>query len=604
VAKVKLAEYVAQFLAARGVRHAFGVTGGASLHILHAMASTPGIEPIFTHHEQAAAFAADAYARATGGISCAVATSGPGATNLITGIAGCWFDSVPCLFITGNVTTARAKGNSGVRAFGFQEADPVGMVSGITKYAYKLRDAGFIRYHLELAVWYATEGRPGPVLIDIPDDLQRETIDPDHLPSFTPPLVVEPAWRPQRKEPLPQHLDALIAMLAAAERPVLVLGCGVHLSKAENEVLAWACGWGIPMMTSWGGRDLLSATNRLNCGTFGSHGTRAGNFTIQNADLVIAVGARLSTRETGSNLTTWARGAKLAVVDIDEAELGKFARWGRPLDLAIHADAGAFAFAIRPRAVKMPDWRGWLDRIASYYTNYPVVTETMRNEVTVNPYILIEAISAKAPAGASFFVDTGCAVAWSMQALKLEITQRTYHDFNNTAMGWALPAAIGGCLALTNPLPASVVCIVGDGSLMMNLQELATLRRLGLPVKIILIDNDGYSMVQQTEEQWLGGAHVGTTGPSLGFPVWSDLAAAFDIPFQSIFLNSDIDSGLAWLFHETGPAMLRVRIDSGKRVIPQVAFGRPIEDGEPYLPRDEFARNMITPPLPISLEQT
>jgi acetolactate synthase-1/2/3 large subunit len=591
----KLSDYVADFLAAQGIRQVFVVTGGASIHLLHSLHDRPGTEPICPHHEQGGAMAADGYARATSGLGCAIGTSGPGATNMITGISGAWFDSIPVLYLTGQVTTFRLKGESGVRQFGFQETEIIPMVRPITKYCVQLRDPKRIRYELEKAVHIARSGRPGPVLVDIPDDLQRAFVETDDLPAFTPDAA-DAAPVPAKEE-----IERAIDLLRGAERPILIFGHGIRLSGAVAEARALAERCNIPVLTTWGAKDFFSASDSLNAGTFGTHGTRAGNFVVQNADFVLSIGARLSTRETGSPLSSWARGARTVVIDIDPSELNKFPAFDRKLDIAIQADASSAIHAITKAldGVRLPDWAAWRTEIADWMQRYPVSPSNARSESAINPYLLMEELSAVAQDDTYFFIDTGCAVAWSMQALRLRGSQRTFHDFNNTAMGWALPAAIGGALALPEK---SICCIVGDGSLMMNIQELATLKHHNLPVKVLLLDNSGYSMVRQTEVQWLGGINVGTSTESgLGFPDFIKLAQAFGFETRELSTNADLKKGLSDIFALPGALFARIEIPSKKGVIPQVAFGFPIEDSEPYLPREEFFRNMKVAPLPASL---
>ena len=594
---MKLSDYVADFLASQGIRHAFIISGGASIHLLHSVAAHKAIEHICPHHEQAAAMSADGYARVTGGLGCAIGTSGPGATNMITGIAGAWFDSVPCLFITGQVTTFRMKGDTGVRQLGFQETEIIPMVVPITKYAVQVSDARQIRYELEKAVHIATTGRPGPVLVDIPDDLQRSDLDVDSLPGF----VTEEATA-AIQAPAVADIDRILVLLRNANRPVLVLGWGVRLAGAADSVRELIDRLGIPVLTSWGARDIVAADHPLAAGTFGTHGTRCGNFTVQNADLVIALGARLSTRETGSPLESWAREARTVVVDIDQAELNKFPRFGKKLDLAVCSDADVFARSLLARANDFvtPDISPWRARIAAWAERYPVCSSEAVHDRDIDPYLFVDRLSDVMPAGERVFIDTGCSVAWMMQGFRIRAGQRLFHDFNNTAMGWGLPAAIGGCFALDR---VPVTCISGDGSLMMNLQELATIQRHRLPVRLFILNNGGYSMVQQTQEQWLGGEHVGTSYEGgLAFPDFTTIASAFGLPHIVIDANADLQLKLADAFAVDGPVLVDVRISSSRRVMPQSRFGYPIEDSEPLLPRKEFLDNMITSPMPKSLE--
>ena len=593
--KIKLSDYVADFLAILGIRHAFIVSGGASIHLLHSLHNRPGIVPICPHHEQAGAMAADAYARSTGGLGCAIGTSGPGATNMITGIAGAWFDSVPVLYLTGQVTTFRLKGDTGVRQYGFQETDILPMIEPITKYSVQLRDPMKIRSELEKAVYIACQGRPGPVLIDLPDDLQRALIEVDALESYTPDEKLLPL------APRDDQIAHVVDMLRCAERPVMVWGSGIRLAAAVDLARQLAEYWQVPVLTTWGAKDMLPADHPLNVGTFGTHGTRAGNFAVQNADFVLAIGSRLSTHETGSPLKDWARCAKVAVVDIDAAELQKFKIFQRPVDSIIEADAGAVLAALLVKDVPTLGISLWQEMIRNWQKKYSIIPENADRTTEVHPYLLMQALTKAAPQDAHIFTDTGCSVAWLMQAGELYGKQRIHHDFNNTAMGWGLPAAIAGSLALDS----ATLCLTGDGSLMMNLQELSTVVAHKLPVKIVLLDNAGYSMVRQTEEQWLGGLNVGTSVASgLAFPNWECVAQAFGLPARCVRTQGDVVKGLEWLFATKGPAILHVVIPSEARVTPQVAFGYAIEDSEPHLPREEFLAQLIVPPLPRSLEPT
>lgn len=595
--QMKLSDYVAAFLAKQGIRYVFIVSGGASIHLLHSLAARNDIQPICPHHEQGGAMAADGYARATGKIGCAIGTSGPGATNLITGIAGAWFDSVPLIFITGQVATYRMKGDTGVRQMGFQETDILPMIAPITKYAAQINDPLDIAYELEKAVHIAFSDRPGPVLIDIPDDLQRNVIDTETLRHFDP-----PENRPNGINSVTdEEIDCVINLLNCSERPVLILGWGIRLAGATEDALRAVRRLGVPVLPSWGAKDLIEETHPLLVGTFGTHGVRAGNFAVQNADLVIAIGARLSTHETGTPMSSWARGAKTVVVDIDAAELKKFETFGKPLERAICADARAFLQALNARLANWahPSWQTWRDRIRGWKKSYPI-TQDVRESGTINPYALMKAFADALPHDEHIFIDTGCAIAWMMQGFPARMGQRLYHDFNNTAMGWALPAAIGGTLGLEKRL---VTCVTGDGSLMMNLQELATIQRHRLQIRIFVLNNAGYSMVQQTQEQWLGGDYVGTSYEGgLAFPDFGLLAQAFSIPYLPLERGADVESVLKSAMREQGPVLIDVHIPRTERVIPQAKYGYPIEDAEPLLPRREFLENMIVAPLPKSLE--
>jgi acetolactate synthase I/II/III large subunit len=599
-ALIKASDYIAAFIAAQGIRHVFAITGGASIHMIHSIAERDDVDFVCPQHEQGGAMAADAYARISGDLGCAIATSGPGATNLITGMCCAWFDSVPVLYLTGQVARFRFRGDTGVRQMGFQETDIVSMVKPVTKYAVLVEDASDLRYELEKAVHIARSGRRGPVLVDIPDDLQREMIDPTTLRGFEPPQNAIAAPVPAVSE-----IERCVEMLRSAERPVLVLGFGVRLAGAASQAAALIERLGIPVCPSWAASDIIPGDHPLLAGTFGTHGSRAGNFTIQNADLVLAIGARLGTRETGSPLSSWAREARTIVVDIDRAELAKFPAFDKPIDLPVAADARRFIDALSAALgqVEIPVRQSWIDRVQAWRDRYPACQADWRQETATNPYVFVEALSASLQPDDVIVCDTGCAIAWVSQAFRFKPGQRLLHAFNNTPMGYALPGAVGAAFALGGD--RRVICICGDGSVMMNLQELATVQHHRLPIKMFLINNGGYAMVQQTQEQWLDGKYYATSAREhghLSFPDFDRLAGAFDMAVTGIAQNAEIERGINWTLQQPGAVMCNVHIPSDARVIPQSRFGFPIEDSEPLLPRDEFLDSMIVAPMPASLK--
>src|ERR1043166_453472 len=323
---------------------------------------------------------------------------------------------------------------------------------------------------------------------------------------------------------------------------------------------------------------------------------------MQNADLVLGIGARMSTRETGSPMESWAREAKIILVDIDAAELAKFPHFGKPLDLPIRADAKAFIDALlgKVNAVQSDQFAEWRMRVKNWKQKYPACAKAAHLEKEVNPYAFAEHFAREVAAFEHIFVDTGCAIAWLMQAGNFNNGQRVYHDFNNTAMGWALPAAIGGSLALGKK---PVSCVAGDGALMMNLQELATVKLHALPIRLFVLNNRGYGMVRQTEEQWLEGKYVGTSDADLAFPDFAKLAESFGITAITLNNNSDVPEKLLEAFAVNGPVLVDVIIPAHHKVIPQAKFGYPIEDSEPLLPLGEFLENMIVQPMSKSLKR-
>lgn len=594
---MKLARFVAQWLREQGLEHVFCVSGGASLHLIHGIAEQEGITYVPTQSEQGAGFAADAYARLNG-IGCALATSGPGATNLVTPIATNYYDSVPVLYLTGQVATFRMTGNKGVRQIGFQETPIVEMVTPITKFARTVMEPESIWATLQEALWHAQEGRKGPVLVDIPDDIQRAEIDPGRLQGYIPPM-----------ENFIDTLDladcAWMSELHRSKRPVLVYGWGVRLAGAENEARRFAHQLGIPVAVTWGARDVFPEADSLCVGGFGTHGTRAANFVVQNADLVISVGARLDTKATGSPASSFARGAKIVMCDIDQAELDKFT--DRVIDYKIRADAKQFlsmaiavANAVKSHDGGFPDYLGWQLQCSTWNRLYQPPLNAWKN---VNPYWLVREIARYTTPEDVIVSDTGFAVGWMMQAYPFK-GERFIHAFNNTPMGYGLPAAIGAAFATSK----RVIYIAGDGSIMPNIGELATIRRNRLSIKIILLDNGGHGMCRQTQRQWLGGVyHATDIDHGLGFPDFRRVAQANAfltalMPDSVERVEWQLNGGLEWLLSKTGnaPALLHVQIDPEAQLEPQVRFGRPNEDGAPLLPREELRAQMSVPLLPVS----
>jgi len=591
---MKLSDYIADFLKNQGIRHVFTITGGASAHLIDSIAKTEGIDYICPQHEQAGAMAADAYSRVTGNLGAAIATSGPGATNMLTGVCCAYYDSVPVIYITGQVSTLKLKGDSGIRQLGFQESDIIDIFKPVTKYAVLVKDPLRIRYELEKAAYIARSGRLGPVLVDIPDNLQREDIDPEQLEPFIPEEGEAKTEDPDAK------VMRSIELINRAERPVLLLGWGIKLAKAEEEARVLIERLGFPVLCTWAMMDLLPSDHPLSAGSFGSHGTRHANFAVQNADLILSIGSRLDTRNAGS--PAFARGAKKIVVDIDSSELEKFERFKMDVDLPIHADAGYFMRALNSRIGEesLPDISDWKSRIAEWKERFPICLSEYYQQEEVNPYVFVKALSAASSEGDVLFADTGCCLAWIMQAFEFKKEQRIYSAFNNTPMGYALPASIGACFALDK---GAVICATGDGGLQMNIQEMATVIRHNLPIKIFLFNNHGYSMIQQTQDQWLDSKYeASTVEGGLAFPDFIKVAEAYGYKCFNITRNSGMESTIKEALNTEGPVFCNVEIPSHHRVVPLVKFGRAIEDSEPLLDREEFFKNMIVEPYETSLE--
>jgi len=588
----KVSDVVAEVLIEEKVSHVFAISGGASLHLIHSLADNENIQYICNHNEQASAMAADGYSRVSGKTGVAVTTSGPGATNLITGICCSYYDSIPSLFITGQVSTMRMKGDTGVRQIGFQETPIVDIAQEITKYAYTIVDPKEIKYQLQKALHIAKSGRPGPVLIDIPDDLQRELVDPLKLKNFQAPAVQE---LPHLKNALQDIIDLIIN----SKRPILIAGWGVHLSDTESELLKFAESFNIPIALTWGAADLIPFDHDLYVGTFGTHGNRHANFAVQNADLIISLGSRLDTKSTGSPVNTFAREARKIMIDIDINELNKFKYFDLKFDQLIHCDLKDFFnnFSKLEPTKDTSNNREWLEQINKWKHQFISFDDTKGITTTkVNPYNFVDSISNNLKGNEQIFIDTGCSIAWFMQSLRVRDKVRVFHDFNNTAMGWALPAAIGGYYAnLKHQSP--IIAIVGDGSFMMTSYELATVMHHNIPIKIFIMNNQGYSMIQQTQDQWLdSNYHASSEEGGLSFPNYKKLASTYDIKYFE--LNSEKDFSLIdEIMNDDNPLICNVCIDKDFRVTPQVKFGKPNEDMGPLLPRDMFKESMIIEPI-------
>lgn len=581
--QIKLSEFVAQYLVDIGVDAVFAVSGGASLHLIHAIGDNPNIKYITPHHEQAAAMAADGYARTRrNAVGVAIATSGPGATNLITGMCCSYYDSVPVLFLTGQVSTFRMVGETGVRQIGFQETPIVEICKPITKYAVTISNPQNILFELQKAIHFAKSGRPGPVLIDIPDDLQRAIIDTKDLVEFVPPQL-----KRENAEAGVQLTKNILDLILSAQKPVIVGGWGLHLSGEEKRFLDFAESLNIPIVLTWGGADLVNYKHALYVGTFGSHGMRSANFTIQNADLVISLGSRLDTKSTGTPINSFSKGSKKIIVDVDDHELKKFEKFGLMVDIVVHEDLRNFFnyFNLDELRKYRKDYSSWNKSINAWKSKSNEFDGKFRELIPgLNPYSVVEKLSLSLKNDARIFVDTGCSVAWMMQAGKFNGESRVFHDFNNTAMGWALPAAIGSYFA--DPI-GQIVCVIGDGSLMMTLHELATLKHHKIPLQIFLMNNSGYSMIKQTQDQWLDSKYYASSHEGgLSFPSYSALAQAFELRYYELSTEEMLNSCLQDV--RAGPTLYNVIISSTASVIPQVKFGHPNEDMEPLLPRDEF----------------
>jgi len=588
----KVSNYVADFIAGLGIRHVFVVQGGAVAHLIDSVGSHPELTYIASAHEQAAAIAVDGYVRVTRGMGCAMATTGPGIMNLLTGIACLYYDSLPGLFIGGQVSTFRLRRRApGVRQLGFQEGPHVELVQHVTKYCVLVDDPKRIRYELEKAVHIANSGRPGPVFLDICDDVQRAEIDPQQLEGYV------PEGKPLAPPGLDSQVDQILDALARAKRPLIVLGAAIRITKREEQALSIVRRCGVPVALTWAVTDFMDSEDPLNVGPFGISATRRGNFAVQNADFLLSIGSRLDTHATGSPLTSFARGAWKAVVDVDASELGKFPNQGLSLDLAVQADVRHFlsAFERKLNNVRVGDIEPWHERIRQWRTKYPSVQAPWRDQKgAVNPYVFLEALSKELDRDAVVTVDCGGNTVQTFQTLGVRKGQKVLSSFNNAPMGYSLPGAIGACFANDR---RPVVCITGDGGLQVNLQELGTVVRHNLPIRIFVFNNHGYGIIQQTQDDWLEGRYCASRAETgLTDPDYARIAEAFGMAAVTVREHRDLDHVIRRVLAHDGPILCNLEMRPDQRIVPMLKAGRPIEDATPLLDRAEFLENMIVPP--------
>lgn len=591
---MKLSDYVVDFLVKENVKHVFGITGGAIIHVFDSIGKHKGIDYICTHHEQAAAIAAEAYSRVTGNLGVGMATSGPGAINLLQGVCCAYFDSIPTLYITGQVPRSQMRKGSKSRQIGFQETDVVNTFKPNTKYANVIMEPEDIRYELEKSVYLAKNGRPGPVLIDLPDDVQRAEINPEKLRGYD---------IPNKKinlSDLEEKVDRTLELIKNSERPVVIFGAGIKLGRSEYKAKEFAEKLGFPVALTWGAMDIVPDNYHLSVRDFGVTANRPGNFTVQNSDLILAIGTRLDTHETGSDIETFARNAKRVVVDIDSSELEKFEERNFPLDVAINYDVNDFFQMFKERTelegIKTKDISDWKNKIKVWKSKYPICLEKyLKASEQINPYVFLDILSDKANSNDIIIPEAGCNVTWSFQGFKVKEGQKFFTAFNHSPMGYGLPAAIGACFANNRK---SIITILGDGGIMMNEHEMATIAKHNLPIKIFLMNNSGYGMIQQTQETWLNSRYEASTKKSFHLPDFIQLAKAHGINNTETITNHDeLEKGIEKVLEYDGPVLCDVKIHPKARIYPKLAFGRPIEDSEPILERKEFLKEMIVKPL-------
>ena len=562
---MKASDYIAESLAAQGVTHAFELVGGMITHLLDSIGLKGKTRLVSVHHEQAAAFAADAYGRMTGVPGVALATSGPGATNLLTGIGGAHFDSSPAVFLTGQVNRDEQKGTRPIRQLGFQETDIVAMAAPVTKMTRLVNDPADLPSALQRAFALARSGRPGPVLLDIPMDVQRCDVD----------AKVPLASRIAPREPDPKTVSTVLDALAAAERPLILVGGGLRAAGAVDAFRKLLRSTRIPVVHSLMAVDALPYEHALRVGLIGSYGNRWANLAIARSDLIVVLGSRLDVRQTGARVDTFKEARTIIHVDCEPGEMNNRVTGC----MAIEADLGPFVAAMaraastRP-AIEMLEWLGEIDRAR---IDWPDTAE-LRDVPGINPNEFLHQLSAASASASAFVADVGQHQMWAAQSLELGPDQRFLTSGGMGAMGFALPAAIGAACARPG---RPTVMIAGDGGFQLNLQELQTVARNGLPVKMVILDNGCHGMVRQFQQSYFEERYQSTLW-GYSAPDFAAVARAYTIPSATVERPEGIPEALATLWRDPeAPALLVVKVDTFANAYPKLAFGRPISEMEP-----------------------
>lgn len=594
----KVSDAVVSYLASLGVGDVFMLPGGGSMHLVDSLGREPRLSYVVNLHEQACAVAAEAYGQFTNHLGVALVTTGPGGTNALTGVAAAWLESTPCMFISGQVKREDLKGDLGVRQFGFQEVDIVEMVRSITKYAVTVKEPERVLYHLQEAYHLAVSGRPGPVWLDIPLDVQGAQVDENALVPFE----IKPLVNSSRE--LVQPVRRAIELLNSAVRPVVLVGNGVRLAKAEKALAVVLSRLDVPVLTTWKALDLLRDDDPLFCGRPGAVGQRGANFVQQNADWILTLGARLDLGQTGYSHEGFARGAQKIVVDVDPAEIRKLKT---EVAVPIVADAGDFLRELSRQADRIltVDRAPWLQQCQTWRNRYPVVLpEYWSYTDGVSLYVLIDVLSELLQDGDLLVPgSSGACSEVTMQAFRVRSRVRVLNSQGIGAMGFGVPAVIGACLASGR---RRTVCVDGDGGFWMNIQDLETVRRLELPAKFFVLNNNGYASIRATQSTHFGGFFAGS-GPDSGLtlPDIRSVCKAFGVETFLLESHENIRDCVRDILASPGPAVCEVIVSPKQTTAPRLAstrqadgrmISRPLEDLSPFLDRDELRANMLAPP--------
>lgn len=572
------------------------LTGGGCMHLVDSVGRQPGLEYVCCLHEQAVAFATQAHAEYTSSLAAALVTTGPGGTNAVTGLAAAWLDSSPCIFLSGQVKRADLLTSRGVRSMGPQEVDVVSVVKPLTKYAKTLMEPNDVRFELERAIHLATTGRRGPVWLDIPLDVQAQMIDETTLRQFSP----DPHQRPSD---LQVNVSATIDLLKSARRPVLFVGNGARTAHTKGLVRKVADLLRIPVLLTWKSMDMLPEDYPWFAGRPGSVASRSSNFTQQNSDFILVVGARLDMPQIAFSHKNFARAAKKVLVDVDPLEIAKFEM---PIDVPVNADAADFLAELlrQLEGVRLPDYSEWIAKTRHWARKYPVILpEYWKTTESVNLYVLVDVLSDLCTA--DDVLAPGSSGACSdvfLQCFRLKEGQRVVNSPSLGAMGTGLPGSVGTCLASGR---RRTICVNGDGGFQLNIQELETVRRLNLPIKYFVLCNGTYASIMATQRNYFQGRMVGSDPSSqMTLPDIRKVAGAYGIQSCEILDHSDIRNQIKSVLDAPGPVICAVTVSSDQATAPRATSSArsdgtivslPMEDMAPRLPREEFLSEMLIP---------
>jgi len=589
---VKLSDYIFDFLEQKGIKDIFAISGGGAMHLIDSIGKNENLNYVASHHEQAAAMSSEGYARIKGLPGVCVVTSGPGGTNTSTGVIGAWIDSIPMIVISGQVTSDTLSQGTKLRQFGIQECNNTLYAKEYTKYAVTVTDPKSIKYHLEKAYYLATHGRPGPVWIDVPLDVQGQIIELETLAGYEAPEIED------------QQLDSLAEIISSiknAERPVIIYGYGVRLSQAEEELIRFIEMTKIPVISSWTASDMVPTEHQYYVGRSGIMGDRAGNFAVQNSDLVVIIGSRMSIPQVGYNYQLFAREAKKIMVDIDIQEMNKPSL---DIDIKVESDIKAFLnqFFVyveqNNEIFTRKEW--WIEKTVYWKKTYPVCLPEYKDEKDyINSFYFIDYLSSKLSNNAVVVTDMGTSFTCTMQTFKTKKGQRLFTSSGHASMGFGLPGVIGACIANDRK---QTIGIDGEGGLQMNLQELQTIETYQLPIVLFVINNDGYLTIKSMQQNHFG--RLVGSDPSSGVkcPDMEKLSQAFGLPYVKLSNHDELHDKLDDVLNTQGPIICEIMMNPTQPLIPRVSsmklpdgrvVSKPMEDLYPFLPREEFSENMI-----------